>query len=115
MRDAGHYPEVFVWMVRTLTKNITNGQDVETFPDSSALWGSIELGTGTEGVEYGTPQAQSNATVRLRQWPAIKNVDRIRHKRTGLVYVITGRQTDYRANETVLQVTLYDDLELIDQ
>lgn len=115
MNQAGKYSEAFTLLLQTITPD-GDGAPVESFPaQSGTLWGSLEPSTGEEAMAYGAMTGQSVAIIRLRQFPPVRAVDRLLHKRSGLTYDVTGRYTDYANNETVLQCTVLDSVARADQ
>jgi hypothetical protein len=106
------YDQSFTWLKQTTNKNTDNGQEEEVFSNNGTLFGSLVLTNGSEQDEYGALQAISEGEVRLRQFPAITALDRLLHKQFNEVYVIKGVYKNQRANETVLQVKLYENLNI---
>jgi head-tail adaptor len=115
MNQAGKYSEAFTLLSQTITKD-ADGTPVEAFPpQDGTLWGSLEPSEGEESKAYSAMTGQSIAVIRLRQFPPVRAVDRLLHKRSGLTYDVTGRYTDYPNNETVLQCTVFDVVVRADQ
>lgn len=112
---TGTYSESFTWLQRSTTRDTSTGADVEDFTSNGTLWGSIEPSTGQESMSYGDKISQSVAIIKLRQFPAVSALDRLLHKRSGLTYDITGRYVNWLANEVVLQATVFDSVDRIDQ
>lgn len=123
--NAGDFSESFNWLVRVITRDFATGADAESFPgdpdddrliaDAPVLWGSLVSSTGQEATIYGERASQSDAVITLRQFPAVSALDRLYHKRSGLIYDITGKYIDWQKNQVVLQATVLDNVDRVDQ
>lgn len=105
-RQAGDYESSLTWLVRSVTKNTSTGQDVETFTDNGILWGSVSSDTAIEANAFGALQSQSTGSIRLRQYPDVKATDRLIYRNFETTYMITGVR--WGNNETIAEVILYD-------
>lgn len=104
---ASKYNRGFTWMQRSTVKDATTGQDQEVFTPNGLLFGSLETDSSSEAVEYGSLQAQADATITLRQWPQVSALDRLIDRQFGQTWVLTGVRIDYPRNETVCRATVF--------
>lgn len=113
MTPASDYSRSFILQVRSVTKNTTTGQDVESFTAGGYLWGAIDTTADSESTAYGATQSQSRAVIRFRMYPTISALDRLVDVRYGDTYVIDGVRRG--TLETICDATKFDDLDLEDQ
>lgn len=109
MRAAGKYTENLTWKQRTITKDTTNGQDVESFTNNGFLWCAIDSVTGTQRRDYGSEQTAADVIVRVRNYPSLSALDRLYSAKWDETYIIEdiGRGDD----ELICRCYRYDELE----
>ncbi len=109
MPNAGTYSDAVVRLVCTRVKSADNGQEVETFADGASLWTRIEIESGRRQEDYGAEQTGVQATIRVRNFPALTALDRFRDG-DGQIYIIeTIRPGD---DEWICDCHAYDALEI---
>ena len=107
---AGEYADRLKWKKRTITKNAANGQDEESFADNGFLWAAIELTAGRKQTDYGATQTGADATIRIRNLPAVSALDRLEAVEWEELWVIDHvRRGD---NELVCECVKFDALDV---
>lgn len=105
---AGNFTDRLQRLVRSTTKNTDNGQDEETFTPGDWYWCRIEVTGGRRQEDYGAMQTGADATIFIRNTPALTALDRMQDDTT--VYVLDNiRQGD---NELIVEARYYDELAL---
>lgn len=110
MKPAGSYSDRFVWRRRTSEKDPASGQEREAFSDNGTLWGVLEEPAGRRQADYGAEQTGADATIRVRNWPALSALDRLYLPEWGELWVIDSVARG--DNELVCRVRRYDSLDL---
>lgn len=100
--NVGDYNRRFVHMVRSTLQESTYGQAKETFTDGSTFWGSLEDLKGSYQQAYAITTGQMGVRIRIRNWPTVSGLDRLRDKSTGTVYVLNG-PPKYGDNELIVE------------
>lgn len=107
---AGEYCDRVEWLQRSIEKDTTNGQDKELFTSVGYLWASVELNSGRRQRDYGADQTGADATVRIRNYPAVSALDRLVLGEWNEVWVLENiRRGD---NEIIAEANKFDTLEL---
>ena len=107
---AGKYADRLTWKRRTITKNTVNGQDEEAFVDNGFLWGNIDLTAGRKQTDYGSPQTGADATIRVRNYPALSALDRLYSAEWGELWIVANLRR--AENELICECVKYDALDL---
>lgn len=109
--SAGTYNTPLLRMVNTKTKDTTNGQQVEewTITPGAYLWCAVESVNSRVRTDYGSAQTTQEATIRVRNYPTLTALDRLRDASDGTTWVIDSLYTG--DNEIVCDCHAWDALE----
>lgn len=88
MGAAGDYAERLNWQRRTPGTPDSFGQRPDTFPSVADLWAAIEDSSGGRSSSKESEHQVITATIRVRQYPAIKAGDRLVSYRWGDVWTV---------------------------
>lgn len=108
---AGDYGDRLRWFKQSINKD-SLGQDVETFTDNGLLWGNIEINNGRRQVSYGAMETGWDASIKIRNLPALRTQDRLFAVEWNETYIIDHISRGLNGNELVCQCVKYDDLGL---
>lgn len=104
-QQAGQYDCRFQLLQCTRTADGTTGDKPKTYLSVGYVWGSVDLESASIANRYGAERAQGTGTIRLRNLPVITTLDRLYSPALDTTYTIDGLRRDYRANETILDVS----------
>lgn len=107
---AGNYYDVLRHQVRSVTKDTTTGQDVETFTDGDLLWGRIEPTARSSQTTYGAKESGADGTIYLRCMPDVSALDRLYAEEWEELWIIDNVVRG--ANEMICDVFRFTDLEV---
>ena len=102
MNPAATYNRRFAWSVRSLGGPNTFGKKPDVYTPSGYLWGAFEDHTSGTRRFMETDQADPRATVRLRNYPTVRPLDRLTDEQFGDVWEV--REVRRGDNELVLEV-----------
>src|SRR5947209_2666243 len=89
--SAGDYRKRYAWLKRTLTKDATYGQQVETWANSGQVFfGCFEEVSAAEKMAFGVRGAEVDGRIRIRNWPRIQFNDRLQDEETGELWICDG-------------------------
>lgn len=80
---AGQYKDKFIWLDCTTSKESVYGQDKRTYTDVGELWCWVEEVGASEPDEYNAVMSRADVRIHVRQYPAVKAIDRLRSKTCG--------------------------------
>jgi head-tail adaptor len=106
---AGLYSDRLQWLQCERSLDASTGQMVDRFRENGHLWCSVERDSGQRSRDYGADRPGVAATVRVRNWPSVRAVDRLRDDATGEVWILESLQ--FGDNELVAEAHAYDDLD----
>lgn len=99
---AGDYHDRLEWRKRVPGGRDSFGQPVDTYPSKGFLWGVVENVQGNRTGEKEQQREQLSATIRLRNYPAVKAGDQLADGDGGVWTVGSVVAGD---NETTCEVT----------
>lgn len=108
MQQAGAYNARLRLLAGTRTKDPTTGQDVLTHAPYGYLWCSVEETNGRRQSEFGATQTGADATIRVRNFPAV-TVDDLLEDGSGVVWHIDAIHNG--DNELLLDCYRHDTLQ----
>jgi head-tail adaptor len=94
--------------VRSVSKNPTTGQEVETFADGSLYWCRIEVESGRRQQDYGAQQTGTDATIYVRNMPELSALDRLYAVEWAETWIIDSIMRG--DNEMICDCYRYDEL-----
>lgn len=103
MPRAGDYRNRFEVLVHSETKGATGGVDESWEYAGLTCWGALEELSGTARLIARVTTDEVGCTIRLRGFPTVRRVDRLRDKLTGDLYRIDGLRLG--DNETLCDAT----------
>lgn len=105
MAEAGRYDRKVVLIPRVLGAAAANGQRPETWPESGGAehWAAVEAPGGAEKIASGLQLHTALARIRFRGPVSVQATDRIKVKRTGVVYAVAGVWVEERDTVAVCQ------------
>jgi head-tail adaptor len=83
MPGAGDYPTRFTWKRRQQGAPDTFGEKPDEYPVLGTLWGAVENLGAARVTEKASERQETTATIRLRNYPAVKPLDVLRDMGTG--------------------------------
>lgn len=108
MAGAGNYPDRLQRLVRSTTKDPTNGQEEETFTPGSFYWCRIEPTNGRKQRQYGAEQTGADVTIYVRNYPDLSALDRLYSTEWDETYILDNiRRGD---NELIADGFIFDAL-----
>ena len=111
--DTGRYNRSFSLLKYTpaAEANAYNERPAAFVEQPGTLWGALKEDSASKSQDYEAMEARTNATLTLRQFPAVLAEDRLRDHQFGQVWVIDAVRLSYGTNETVLTVHLWEQQE----